>query len=178
MEKELEIGFFILPVRSVGAQGDARTYKHPALLIGNLDRETLAQYSSRLTNTIPEINRCLRLVDKKGDIETMHVHPASYLTEQRLSLLRRADHLVTSILRSHNLLQAVWQFPVVLVPFGNTGETIILRPVSSTEAMTASFARLPIAVVKEIASQLLAFDRIDAVMYDITNKPPATIEWE
>jgi GMP synthase (glutamine-hydrolysing) len=57
-------------------------------------------------------------------------------------------------------------------------ETIVLRPVNSRDGMTADFARVPAAVVDEIAAALACLDRVDVVLYDVTNKPPATIELE
>jgi GMP synthase (glutamine-hydrolysing) len=57
-------------------------------------------------------------------------------------------------------------------------ETIVLRPVNSRDGMTADFARLPEPVVQEIAHALAGLEGVDAVLYDVTNKPPATIELE
>jgi GMP synthase (glutamine-hydrolysing) len=57
-------------------------------------------------------------------------------------------------------------------------ETIVLRPVNSRDGMTADFAKLPPAVVDEIAAALAQLGPVDAVLYDVTNKPPATIELE
>jgi len=87
-----------------------------------------------------------------------------------------------------HLYSKIWQFPVVLAPVsvsllsagreGNTGESIILRPVESREAMTANWARLPEADLNVIAKEIMKIKGISAVFYDVTNKPPATIEWE
>ena len=54
----------------------------------------------------------------------------------------------------------------------------MLRPVNSRDGMTADFARLPAAVVDDLATSLAALPPVDAVLYDVTNKPPATIELE
>jgi GMP synthase (glutamine-hydrolysing) len=77
------------------------------------------------------------------------------------------------------LTDAVWQFPVVLAPisFGG-GETVVLRPVNSEDGMTANFARLPFPFLKRVAGKIANIPGVDAVFLDITNKPPATIEWE
>jgi GMP synthase (glutamine-hydrolysing) len=84
------------------------------------------------------------------------------------------------VVRKHALYDAIWQFPVAMLPVGaGPGrETIVLRPVNSRDGMTADFARLPAAVVDELAAALGQLDRVDAVLYDVTNKPPATIELE
>ena len=77
------------------------------------------------------------------------------------------------------LADEVWQFPVVLIPMRfNEGETIVLRPVNSVDGMTASFARLPLNVLHQIGNAIVSIGGIDAVFLDITDKPPATIEWE
>jgi GMP synthase (glutamine-hydrolysing) len=57
-------------------------------------------------------------------------------------------------------------------------ETIVLRPVNSRDGMTAEYARLPEVAVRDIVQSLATLSRVDAVVYDVTNKPPATIELE
>ena len=107
------------------------------------------------------------------------IYPAT-LTPGRIALLREADDLVARIVRKHGLYDAIWQFPVALIPLGSAPgrETIVLRPVNSRDGMTADFARLPAAVVDDLATSLAALPPVDAVLYDVTNKPPATIELE
>jgi GMP synthase (glutamine-hydrolysing) len=107
------------------------------------------------------------------------IHPGS-LTRERIALLREADDIVTRIVRKHALYDAIWQFPVAMIPLGSAPghETIVLRPVNSRDGMTADFAKLPPAVIDEIAAALGQLERVDAVLYDVTNKPPATIELE
>jgi GMP synthase (glutamine-hydrolysing) len=85
------------------------------------------------------------------------------------------------------LEREIWQFPVVLVPFGfaqgrpfgaDNKESIVLRPVSSQEAMTARFFPLPEEVLKKIVLRIQALNKISFIFLDVTNKPPGTIEWE
>lgn len=69
--------------------------------------------------------------------------------------------------------------PIVLVPFGyQHGESLVLRPVESEEAMTVNFAELPPAVLEQIKNEVSSLNLVDFIFYDITNKPPGTIEWE
>jgi GMP synthase (glutamine-hydrolysing) len=78
------------------------------------------------------------------------------------------------------LLSEIWQFPVVLIPLVNktTGqESIVLRPVDSVDGMTASFTKLPRALLLDLASRIQKTFGLH-VFFDVTNKPPATIEWE
>ena len=78
------------------------------------------------------------------------------------------------------LYESIWQFPVVLLPFGTSegGLSIVLRPVESQEAMTANAVDLPQNVVSNMTQQLLALAGVDVVFQDLTHKPPGTIEWE
>ena len=82
-------------------------------------------------------------------------------------------------MEKEGLVESVWQFPVVLLPISfRGGESIVLRPVNSTDGMTASFARLPKDVLQRISDEIIDLPGIDAVFLDVTSKPPATIEWE
>jgi len=198
--KEIAPDAFTLPIKSVGVQGDSRSYKHPAVLTTIRDWDSLEKLSTELTNKVHEINRVLLLVRRKEKEEnkkrkeeesSVRIGDARggmrllerRITPERVALLKKADKIINDYLHDKGLYDSVWQMPVVLIPvsfFG--GESIILRPVSSSEAMTANFAKLPIEVVEEMADALLGMSDgssgIDAVFYDITNKPPATIEWE
>ena len=84
-------------------------------------------------------------------------------------------------IRADKLDSDIWQFPVVLVPFGNkatAGESIVLRPIQSEEVMTVNFYPMPAPSLTKIKKQLLQIPYIDYLFYDITHKPPATVEWE
>ena len=77
-------------------------------------------------------------------------------------------------------MKKIWQFPTILLPLkaNSAGETIVLRPVESKEAMTAKFYPMEESILREIAEKILAVEGIGAVLYDVTHKPPGTIEWE
>ena len=85
-----------------------------------------------------------------------------------------------NLIEEKNLMQEIWQFPVVLLPinFNEKGEGIILRPVYSKEAMTAKFAKIDKPILEEISKKILSIEGIGTVLLDISHKPPATIEWE
>ena len=93
-------------------------------------------------------------------------------------MLREADALVTRMVRKHGSTTRL-AVPGRPGPAGRGAgrETIVLRPVNSRDGMTADFARVPAAVVDELARRW-NLPRVDAVLYDVTNKPPATIELE
>lgn len=171
----------LVPLRSVGVQGDGRTYAHPTLLWGGpASHERLAAVSTAITNTSRVSNRVTYLLDcrvPEGE-RRWRVRPA-LLTEERIAALQKADAVVRHWLEEEGLHGAVWQFPVVLVPLAaGDGETIVLRPVESVDGMTAQYAPLDFAALSRLTKRLLEFPLIDAVVLDVSNKPPATIEWE
>lgn len=111
------------------------------------------------------------------------------VTEQRLSILREADLIVREELHSAGQDRLIWQCPVVLLADvrsvgvqgdGRTyGHPIVLRPVSSEDAMTADWSRLPYELLERISTRITNEVRdINRVILDITSKPPGTIEWE
>jgi GMP synthase (glutamine-hydrolysing) len=171
---------FLLPVRSVGVQGDSRSYAELTVLHGGgLDYRKLLPAATRITNQYRRTNRvALALAPKRWRPEQWKTHRTS-LTRKRVALLQQADRVVTSFLRENGLYQRVWQCPVVLIPLGREGgETIVLRPITSVDGMTAQVAQLPAAKVEALAKKIKALPGVDAVLYDVSHKPPSTIEWE
>ncbi|WP_067454789.1 glutamine-hydrolyzing GMP synthase [Actinomadura macra] len=111
------------------------------------------------------------------------------VTRERLDVLREADAIAREELTRAGLDREIWQFPVVLLADvrsvgvqgdGRTyGHPIVLRPVTSEDAMTADWARLPYDVLQRISTRITNEVReINRVTVDITSKPPGTIEWE
>jgi len=111
------------------------------------------------------------------------------VTQERLDLLRQADAIVREELKLAELNREIWQCPVVLLADvrsvgvqgdGRTyGHPIVLRPVSSEDAMTADWSRLPYEVLEKISTRITnEVSDVNRVVLDITSKPPGTIEWE
>jgi GMP synthase (glutamine-hydrolysing) len=110
------------------------------------------------------------------------------LTNERLDVLRKADAIVQEELRAADLYAAVWQAFAVLLPVRSVGvmgddrtyeETCVIRAVQSSDGMTADWARLPHEVLAKMSARICNEVRgINRVAYDISSKPPATIEWE
>ena len=172
---------FVIPVRTVGVQGDERSYSNLLALEGVGSVEAAGTLARRVTNEHRTLNRVVDVVYRRGgrSLEALAIQPAT-LTKERVALLREADARVTRAVRAHGVYEAIWQFPVGMLPLGAAPgrETIVLRPVNSRDGMTAEYARLPEPVIRDIVEALATLDRVDAVVYDVTNKPPATIELE
>lgn len=176
----LNYPFAVLPIRSVGVQGDGRSYR-AAISLFNADRYPDAacwELATSIPNTHQDFNRVLLCTSHSEPTEL--VFTAGCITKERADLLREADHIVDTVMREAGLYQRIWQFPVVLLPFGTSsgGQSVVLRPVESLEAMTANAAKLPKDVLCTMTDRILEIDGIDMVFQDLTHKPPGTIEWE
>lgn len=110
------------------------------------------------------------------------------VTAERLALLREADAIFIAELKAAGLYREIWQALAVLAPIRSVGvmgdlrtyaHPIILRAVTSEDAMTAHWARIPYEVLERISSRIVnEVAGVNRVVYDISSKPPATIEWE
>jgi GMP synthase (glutamine-hydrolysing) len=111
------------------------------------------------------------------------------VTAERLEVLRAADSIAREELTAAGLDRDIWQCPVVLLADvrsvgvqgdGRTyGHPIVLRPVSSDDAMTADWTRLPYEVLEQISTRITnEVPEVNRVVLDVTSKPPGTIEWE
>jgi len=168
-----------LPIKSVGVKADLRSYEHPVLVSGEAPWERRLELAASLFKDVPGINRCIWNL---GPEAPARVRPlAATVTRDRLDLLREADHLVMEGLRRHGIYQDIWQCPTALVPLevdGRGREFVIVRPIHSERAMTATPAQLPDGLVAELRQQIFALPGVSGLALDVTTKPPGTIEWE
>ncbi len=110
------------------------------------------------------------------------------VTEERVRLLQAADRILDEELRAANLYNSVWQAFPVLLPVSTVGvmgdertyeKVVAIRAVTSVDGMTADWARLPHDLLARVSSRIISEIRgINRVVYDISSKPPSTIEWE
>ncbi len=169
----------ILALKSVGVQGDVRTYAHPALICGGEDDwDLLEELSTKITNSVSSINRVV--YGPKTSQDTKFTLVEAHMTPERLDKLRAIDAVVNEVIQRSGEYDTIWQMPVVLLPLVNElgEETVVLRPIVSQEAMTARFTPLKPSSLEAIVNAARSIDGIGEVLFDVTHKPPATIEWE
>ena len=110
------------------------------------------------------------------------------ITREKVDILQQADHIFIQGLRDWGLYDKVWQAGTILLPVQSVGvmgdertyeQAVALRAVTSTDAMTADWARLPYEFLAKVSNDIINKVRgVNRVTYDISSKPPATIEWE
>jgi GMP synthase (glutamine-hydrolysing) len=169
----------VLPVRTVGVQGDERTYRHAAVVWardGNFPGwPALKKVAADLTNRFSSINRVLFSLEPlpQGWLKLGRC----LLEKPQLDKLREVDDLV---LRRVSAEPTIWQVPVVALPlFGpNDRQAFVVRPVCSQDAMTAEVFEMEIGAWRELAADARRIDGVGPMLYELTTKPPATIEWE
>jgi len=181
-------GIDVLPVKSVGVQGDFRTYRFPAVLrfdgvFGAFPSwDSLERASSSITNASSGVNRtvlCLWQADSSGPKDGLSLREG-YCDRVRLDQTREADAIVLEELKSSRWYHRIFQHLTINLPYAREEghSSIVLRPVVSEDVMTARFAHLDVAILERIVNRIAALGFVDAIYYDITNKPPATFGWE
>jgi GMP synthase (glutamine-hydrolysing) len=169
----------LLPVRSVGVQGDCRSYRGVLALEHKPSPIDIESTAPSLTNSRSDINRVVALCGSHGALAQMKTYQSS-IDKSRLDLLRDADAIVRELSLKTGFEEQVWQMPVVLIPVGTDDrpESIVLRPINSVDGMTADVVLMGADALDELTAKLLGLPRVSSVFYDCTHKPPGTIEWE
>ena len=182
-------------IESAGNPGAAtiKTHHHVGGLPDSLGFRLIEPFRELFKDEVREVAKVLGLPD---EIRLRHPFPGPGLavrilgevTEERLRVLRRADAIFIRSLREAGLYGEVWQAFCVLVPLRTVGVVgdarrygyvVALRAVTSVDGMTADWARLPQEFLDQVARRITRqVPEVGRVVYDITSKPPATIEWE
>jgi len=181
----------VTPVQTVGVQGDHRSYRFLALVAGphggklaDADWGGLGRLGNRLANRFGYVNRTGYVLNGRQIPAGIDHHP-TYVTEETVDLLRELDAIVTR----HLTLPTISQAFAVLLPIGRDGAySVAVRTFVTDDFMTGRPARVgtgpdaevPLAVVETLTAEIQAgfSDRIDLVVWDVTSKPPATVEWQ
>ena len=182
-------------IESAGGEGTANIKSHHNVggLPEELGFELLEPFRALFKDEVREVASLLGLPDV---IRLRHPFPGPGLavrilgdiTSDRLEIVRKADAIFLETLRKYDAYHAAWQALAVLTPIQSVGVSgderqygyvIALRAVTSVDAMTADWARLPYEVLDESAQRITReIPAVGRVVYDITSKPPGTIEWE
>jgi GMP synthase (glutamine-hydrolysing) len=183
-------------IESVSVKGPSAVIKTHHNVGGLPERMQLALIEPLRELFKDEVRRVGASLDMPADILGRQPFPGPGLavrclgevTPARLEVLRAADAIVDEEIRAAGLYDSLWQSFAVLLPVRSVGvmgdnrtyeETCIVRAVNSSDAMTADWARLPHDVLSRISTRIINEVRgINRVAYDISSKPPATIEWE
>jgi len=182
-------------IESAGGEGAANIKSHHNVggLPEELGFELLEPFRTLFKDEVREVARLLGLPDA---IRLRHPFPGPGLavrilgevTPERVEIVRKADDIFLSVLREYRVYHDAWQALAVLTPIQSVGvagderrygHVVGLRAVTSVDAMTADWARLPAEILDEAAQRITrGIPEVGRVVYDITSKPPATIEWE
>ncbi|KAH7641460.1 GMP synthase burgundy [Dermatophagoides farinae] len=192
----------LLPIKSVGVQGDCRSYSYVVGLSedapSNENEATISdkfQQLARLAKLIPRIchnvNRVCYIFGESVKSPVVNITQTT-LTPTVIAQLREADHVANTIMFAHNMGHKVSQMPVILIPIHFDREVItrqqsyqrsvVIRTFLTEDFMTGvpviPNKQIPFAVFNEMAETIKQIPGISRVLYDLTPKPPGTTEWE
>ncbi|MCD6597011.1 MAG: glutamine-hydrolyzing GMP synthase [Bacteroidales bacterium] len=143
-----------------------------------------------------EVRRVGKAMNMSNDLIGRHPFPGPGLairilgdiTQEKITILQEADEIFIQALKDEGLYDKVWQAAVILLPIQSVGvmgdertyeRAVVLRAVSSTDGMTADWSHLPFEFLAAVSNNIInKVKGINRVVYDISSKPPATIEWE
>ncbi len=179
-----KIATTLLPIQTVGVQGDGRSYSYLAALSGESDWDRLMEMAREIPKTLHSVNRVVYVFGEqvRGPIDDI---TPTFPTAEVIEQLRRADDVVNKVLIKYDLVRALSQVPVVSFPvhFGKPGNRSIgIRTFITNDFMTGVPAipgvHLPFEALDEMVYGITRDDTISRVAYDLTSKPPGTTEWE
>ena len=143
-----------------------------------------------------EVRRIAKEIKLPNEIINRHVFPGPGLairivgeiTREKAEIVRRASYIIEEELKKNNLYNNVWMAFAVLLSIKSVGiqgdsrsykYPIVIRIIESKDAMTANFAKIPYEVLDVISTRITnEISEVNRVVYDISNKPPSTMEWE
>jgi GMP synthase (glutamine-hydrolysing) len=183
-------------IESVSVHGPSVTIKSHHNVGGLPEKMHLSLVEPLRSLFKDEVRKVGRELGIPDDLISRHPFPGPGLairilgdiTEEKVKMLQEADDIYVKALRKHNLYATVWQAGAILLPIRSVGVmgdertyefTIALRAVTSVDGMTADWAHLPYDFLAHVSNEIINNVRgINRVVYDISSKPPATIEWE
>ena len=183
-------------IESISVKGPSATIKSHHNVGGLPDYMKLKVVEPLNTLFKDEVRRVGRSLNIDPNILNRHPFPGPGLgirilgdvTPEKVDLLQQVDHIFIQGLKDHNLYEEVWQAGAMLTPVQSVGvmgdertyeNVVALRAVTSVDGMTADWSHLPYSFLGEISNSIINNVKgVNRVVYDISSKPPATIEWE
>ena len=183
-------------IESVSVKGPSQTIKSHHN-VGGLPKKTKLQIVEPLNSLFKdEVRRVGKELGIEGFIIGRHPFPGPGLgirilgdvTEEKVRILQEVDNIYIEGLKNAGLYDKVWQAGAILTPIRSVGvmgdertyeNVVALRAVSSTDGMTADWCHLPYEFLAKVSNEIInKVKGVNRVVYDISSKPPATIEWE
>ncbi len=182
---EADINAHLLPIKSVGLQGDNRTYAHAVALSGAPDWDRLESLTAKITDRVHDVNRVAYVFGEPLEDVAQEITPTVLEDPKVTEQLKIADTLVNKKLAEHGFDRSLSQVPVILapLPFGEDGKrSVVIRTFITDDFKAGRIAKpgvdIPEELVFEIVEELLELPFVARVLYDLTPKPPGTTEWE
>lgn len=175
----------LLPVQTVGVQGDGRTYSYLVGLSGKRNWDELFRVAREIPKEVHQINRVVFLFGEQVFKLIINITP-THLDKEVIRQLQLADEVVNQIIYKYDLVRRLSQVPVILFPvhFGKPGErSVAIRTFITRDFMTGMPAKPGQDISEEVLDEMVngilsRVPRISRVAYDLTSKPPGTTEWE
>jgi len=182
------INLTLLPIRTVGIQGDTRSYSYAVGISGSIKSwDILFELAHQIPKTIHKINRVVYIFGDKIDHNIKEITPTK-LNYESIGQLKHADYIVNKVLKKYKLNKKISQVPVISIPISfiqndTKNRSIVIRTMITNDFMTGRAAipnkDIPIEAIKEIGKEILnKVIGITRICYDLTSKPPGTTEWE
>jgi GMP synthase (glutamine-hydrolysing) len=183
-------------IESVSSGGPSQTIKSHHNVGGLPDYMKLKVVEPLRSLFKDEVRRVGRALHLDENILNRHPFPGPGLairilgevTEAKVKVIQEVDHIFIEGLKTHHLYNEVWQAGAIFLPVQSVGvmgdertyeHVVALRAVSSTDGMTADWCHLPYEFLAKISNEIInKVKGVNRVVYDISSKPPATIEWE
>lgn len=174
----------LLPIKTVWAQWDWRTYSYAVSLSWEIYWDDAFFLSNIIPKLFHNVNRVVNIFWDEIESNITEITP-THLWEEICERQRLADKVVTDIFEKYNLMKSIAQVPVVLVPlpfWEKWNHSIVIRPFMTNDFMTwtpaVPWKDIPYRAINEIIDGIENIPWISKVMYDLTSKPPGTTEWE
>ena len=165
----------VLPVKTVGVQGDARTYSYLGMIWGERDWTRIRSAAKKIPQRVHSVNRVAYSFEEPKEVSKIK----TFVTRENIDLLKEVDYVGRRIL-SENEVKGISQTIFVLFGSGINSEnrSVALRAVSTDDFMTVSPFEVPWGVLDEIKEKISKIEGVGSFVIDVTDKPPATTCWE